>query len=108
MADTSLAAIDKQIQFLYACYRKWYDLGAETGISPIDGPPRDRRSARATPRHGHKPRRTQAPRRHRHRPRVGSSRMTLTPTQLALATATVFYLGAAWALWTLDTMHITR
>jgi hypothetical protein len=37
MADTSsLDAIDKQIQFLYTCYRKWYDLGTETGISPID------------------------------------------------------------------------
>jgi hypothetical protein len=37
MADTrSLAAIDKQIQFLWTCYRKWYDLGTETGISPID------------------------------------------------------------------------
>jgi hypothetical protein len=36
MADTSLAAIDKQIQFLWACYRKWFSLGTETGISPID------------------------------------------------------------------------
>jgi hypothetical protein len=35
MAET-LATIDKQIGFLWACYRKWYDLGTETGISPLD------------------------------------------------------------------------
>jgi hypothetical protein len=35
MADTSLAAIDKQIQFLWACYHKWFNLGTETGMSPL-------------------------------------------------------------------------
>lgn len=34
--------------------------------------------------------------------------MTLTTTQLALGTFTVFYLGAAWALWTLDAMNVAR
>lgn len=28
--------------------------------------------------------------------------MTITPTQLAAGTLAVFYLGACWALWTLD------
>lgn len=28
--------------------------------------------------------------------------MSLTPTQIAAATLVVFYMGAAWALWTLD------
>lgn len=34
--DRGLAEIDKQIQFLWGCYRKWFSLGTETGIAPQD------------------------------------------------------------------------
>lgn len=32
----TVIAIDKQITFLWSCYRKWHSLGTETGIAPQD------------------------------------------------------------------------